>query len=222
MAYRDVQMSTSAAAEQPAPRRRLTVEGRRQELITAALQLFSDRPADEVTLDDVAARAGVSRALAYRYFGTRADIYVAAMRSAADEMLALLDPPRDAPPLTRLVEAIRLFFEFAEAHATGFQALLSGHPGAHSGTVGAIVEEVRAALFDRLVEGMGRQKVSAELRLALRSWIASAEAAALDWLTHRDVPRRAVEDFVLSQLYAALTVAATHDQEVARFLEGLQ
>jgi hypothetical protein len=69
---------------------------------------------------------------------------------------------------------------------------------------------------------MGRREVSAQLRLALRSWIAAAEAAALDWLTHRDVPRRAVEDFVLSQLYAALTVAATGDPEVARFLEGLQ
>ncbi|HEX3707131.1 MAG TPA: TetR/AcrR family transcriptional regulator [Mycobacteriales bacterium] len=216
-------MSTTARPATPsAPRRRLTVEDRRQELIAAALELFSDRPADEITLDDVAARAGVSRALAYRYFGTRAEIYVAAMRSAADEMLALLDPSHDADPLTRLVEAIRLFFEFAEAHATGFQALLSGHPGARAGTVGAIVEEVRGALFDRLVEGMGRRQVSAELRLALRSWIAAAEAAALDWLTNRDLPRRAVEDFLLSQLYAALTVAATGDREVAQFLEGLQ
>src|SRR5580698_5967843 len=114
--------STTATAAHSGARRRLTVEGRRQELITAALELFSNRPADEVTLDDVAARAGVSRALAYRYFGTRADIYVAAMRSAADEMLALLDPPHEASPLTRVVEAIRMFFEFAQAHATGFQA----------------------------------------------------------------------------------------------------
>lgn len=203
-------------------RRRLTVADRRAELIAAALELFSDRPAAEVTLDDVAARAGVSRALAYRYFGTRGDIYVAAMRSAADQMLALLDPPHDADPLDRVIEAIRQFFTFAEAHATGFQALLSGHPGARAGTVGAIVEEVRGALFDRLVEGMGRREVSAELRLALRAWIATAEAAALDWLTNRDVPRRAVEDFVLAQLYSALTVAATHDREVARFLEGLR
>jgi AcrR family transcriptional regulator len=215
MAYRDAGMSTST-------RRRLTVEDRRQELIAAALELFSSRPADEVTLDDVATKAGVSRALAYRYFGSRGEIYVAAMRSAADEMLALLDPPHDADPLTRVIEAIRLFFTFAEAHATGFQALLSGHPGARAGAIGEIVEEVRGALFDRLVAGMGRREVSADLRLALRSWIAAAEAAAFDWLTHRDVPRKRVEDFVLSQLYAALTVAATRDPEVARFMEGLR
>jgi AcrR family transcriptional regulator len=203
------------------PRRRLAVADRRAELIAAALELFSDRPADEVTLDDVAAAAGVSRALAYRYFGTRGEIYVAAMRSAADQMLALLDPPHDAPPLDRLVEAIRRFFDFAEEHATGFQALLAGHPGAQQGAIGSIVEEVRAALYDRLVEGMGLRKVSAELRLALNAWISGAEAAALDWLTHRDLPRRTVEDFLLSQLYAALSVAATRDRDVARFLQGL-
>jgi hypothetical protein len=68
---------------------------------------------------------------------------------------------------------------------------------------------------------MALQQVSPELRLALSAWIAGAEAAAHDWLTNRDLPRRSVEDFLLSQLYAGLSVAATRDREVARFLEGL-
>jgi AcrR family transcriptional regulator len=214
-------MSTVSSAGS-APRRRLAVEDRRQELIAAALELFSSRPADEVTLDDVAAQAGVSRALAYRYFSGRAEIYVAALRQAADHLLALLDPPHDAPPLDRIVEAIHRMFDFAEEHATGFQALLSGHPAAQSGTVGEIVDEVRVALYGRLLEGMGRREASPDLRLALTSWFAAAEGAARDWLAHRDLPRRTVEDFVLAQLYAALTAAATRDRQVARFLEGLR
>jgi hypothetical protein len=118
--------------------------------------------------------------------------------------------------------AVHRYFDFVEEHATGFQALLAGHPAAQPGTVGEIVEEVRGALFDRLVEGMGRRHVSAELRLALRTWIAAAEAAALDWLSNRDLPRSDVEDFVLNQLYSALTVAASGDPEVARFMEELR
>lgn len=216
-------MSTTAAS--PAgqqPRRRLAVEDRRQELIAAALQLFSQRPAEEVTLDDVAVQAGVSRALAYRYFGGRSEIYVAALRQAADHLLALLDPPHDASPLIRIIEAIHRMFDFAEEHDAGFQALLSGHPGAQAGVVGGIIDEVREALFSRLVEGMGRTDVSADLRLALTTWFAGAEAAARDWLVHRDLPRSTVEDFVLAQLYAALATTAPRDLEVARFLEGLQ
>lgn len=212
-------MSTRTA---PQPRRRLAVADRREELIEAALVLFSSRPADEVTLDDVAVQAGVSRALAYRYFGTRSEIYVAAMRTAADRLLALLDPPHEDSPLIRVIVAIHRYFDFVEEHATGFQALLAGHPAAQSGTVGDIVEEVRSALFDRLVEGMGRRAVSADLRLALRIWIAGAEAAALDWLANRDLPRQTVEDFVLGQLYAVLEQAASHDPEVATFMAALQ
>jgi len=212
-------VSTRTVAQ---PRRRLAVADRREELIEAALVLFSRFPADEVTLDDVAVQAGVSRALAYRYFGTRAEMYVAAMRAAADRLLALLDPPHEDSPLIRVIEAIRRYFNFVEEHATGFQALLAGHPAAQSGTVGDIVEEVRAALFDRLVEGMGRRGVSAALRLALRTWIAGAEAAALDWLANRDLPRGTVEDFVLGQLYAVLNQAAIGDAEVATFLAELQ
>jgi hypothetical protein len=144
------------------------------------------------------------------------------MRTAADRLLALLDPPHDDSPLTRLIEAIHRYFDFVEEHATGFQALLGGHPAAQSGIVGTIIEEVRGALFGRLVEGMGRRQVSADLRLALRTWIAGAEAAALDWLDHRDIPRATVEDYVLSQLYAALTTTAGRDPEVARFMAELQ
>jgi AcrR family transcriptional regulator len=204
------------------PRRRLAVEDRREELIQAALVLFSSRPADEVSLDDIAAQAGVSRALAYRYFGSRGEIYVEAMRAAADQFLRLLDPPHDSSPLVRIVAAIHRYFDFVEDHAAGFQALLRGDPASHAGTVGAIVEEVRTALFDRLVEGMGRRRATPELRLALRTWIAGAEAAALDWLANGDLERRGVEDFLLNQLYGALTLAARADNDVARFLKELQ
>jgi AcrR family transcriptional regulator len=197
------------------------VEDRREELVDAALQLFSNHAADEVTLDDIARQAGVSRALAYRYFGSRSEIYVVAMRRAADQFLTLLDPPHDSAPLVRIIEAIQRFFDFVEDHAAGFKALLRGDPAAESGAVGAIVAEVRAALYDRLVEGMGRRAATPELRLALRTWIAGAEAAALDWLTHRDLDRRVVEDFLLDQLYAELSIVARSDKDVATFMKGL-
>jgi AcrR family transcriptional regulator len=211
----------SARTASPPRRRRLAVEDRRDELIDAALVLFSSRPAEEVTLDDIARQAGVSRALAYRYFGSRAEIYVEAMRRAADQFLVLMDPPHDSAPLVRVVEAIRRYFDFAADHATGFQALLRGDPASQSGAVGEMVEEVRSALFARLVEGMGRSAASPQLRLALRTWIAGAEAAALDWLVNRDLDRRAVEDFLLEQLYAALSTVARGDEDVAKFLKGL-
>jgi len=211
-----------AVSTAPTPRRRrLAVADRRHELIDAALVLFSSQPADDVTLDDIARQAGVSRALAYRYFGNRADIYAEAMRRAADEFLTRLDPPRNGTPLARIVQAIHGYFDFAEEHAAGFQALLRGDPASQAGAVGEIVAEVRAALFDRLVDGMGRRAATPQLRLALHAWIAGAEAAGLDWLSHRDLDRQVVEDFLLDQLYNALAAVGRTDDDVATFLRGI-
>lgn len=86
-----------AARESPqltgtAARRRLSVGERRDELINAALELLSSRAATEVSMDDVAASAGASRALIYHYFGSKQELYLEALHRAAGDLTALLHP----------------------------------------------------------------------------------------------------------------------------------
>ena len=69
-------------------RRRLAVEDRRGELLQACLQIIGTKPWDEVSMADVAAAAGASKPLLYHYFSTKSDLYLAAVRSAADELRA--------------------------------------------------------------------------------------------------------------------------------------
>ncbi|MEV0488664.1 TetR/AcrR family transcriptional regulator [Streptomyces atratus] len=90
---------TPAAAPPNRAYRRLSVQERRTQLLGAALTLFAHRAPDEVSLDEVAAVAGVSRPLVYRYFpGGRQQLYEAALRSAADELkLCFAEPPEDPP-----------------------------------------------------------------------------------------------------------------------------
>ena len=84
----------------PPAYRRLSVEERRSQLLDAALSLFAHRAPEEVSLDDVAEAAGVSRPLVYRYFpGGKQQLYEAALRSAADELRAVLRrTPRGPAP----------------------------------------------------------------------------------------------------------------------------
>jgi len=49
-------------------RRRLSPEDRRAELLALGAEVFGKRPYDEVRIDEIAERAGVSRALMYHYF----------------------------------------------------------------------------------------------------------------------------------------------------------
>ncbi|GAB3662879.1 TetR/AcrR family transcriptional regulator [Actinocorallia lasiicapitis] len=195
-------------------RRRLSVDERRDELIAAALELFSRRPPEEISIDDVAAAAGASRALVYHYFGGKQELYVAALRSAATQLGDLLTPPSEGGPLERLAISLRRYFDFVEDHAPGYLAMLRGGPASRSGELGEIVESVRAILLDRILKEMGLAEPSPILRITLRSWMAGVETAALDWLEHRDLPRDQLESLLVDQNIVLIYNAAQRDPAV--------
>ncbi|OUC95958.1 TetR/AcrR family transcriptional regulator [Streptosporangium minutum] len=221
--------STSGAAKQAKPvaegarpaRRRLSVDRRREELMAAALELFSTRDAEDVSIDDVASAAGASRALVYHYFGGKQELYVAALKSAAAQLEARLRPPEGGRPLDDLSGGLTRYFDFVEEHAAGFAALLKGGPANRSGEIGEIVDSVRHRLFRLIMKQMRVDEPGPALRITLRSWIASVETAGLDWLEHRDIERPALERMLVDQMVALLGVAAAHDPQVERLLEGL-
>lgn len=202
-------------------RRRLSVDERREELLNAALELFGHRRAADVSIDDVAAAAGASRALVYHYFGSKEELYLAALRTAARRLDLLLQPPTEGKPLDRLAIVLSHYFDFVEEHADGFAALLRSGPGAREGEIGQIVDHVRSLLINRLLEGIGVAEPWPVLRVTLRSWIASVETAGLDWLEHRDMPRPDLERLLVSQMTALLGAGAEHDPRTAETLTEL-
>lgn len=199
-------------------RRRLSVDERREELLNAALELFGHRRAADVSIDDVAAAAGASRALVYHYFGSKEELYLAALRTAARRLDRLLQPPTEGKPLERLAIVLSRYFDFVEEHADGYAALLRSGPGAREGEIGRIVDHVRSLLVNRLLEGLGVTEPRPVLRVTLRSWIASVETAGLDWLEYRDMPRPDLEKLLVSQMIALLGAGAEHDSQTANAL----
>lgn len=204
------------ATPRTAPRRRLSVDRRRDELIEAALDLLSQRGPDEVSVDDVAQAAGASRALVYHYFGTKQELYAAALSKAAAELTRRLSQvERGDTPLQRLDRSVRAFVEFAEAHSAGFVALLGGSAGYGSGSdSAALVHSVEDTVYELLVEGLNEPTpVDPLVRMTLKCWVAAAETAVLDWLKHRDMARADVEQQLIVQL-GALLMAIGHEVPV--------
>ncbi|MER6575413.1 MULTISPECIES: TetR/AcrR family transcriptional regulator [unclassified Nonomuraea] len=197
------------------------MDRRREELMAAALELFSTRDAEDVSIDDVASAAGASRALVYHYFGGKQELYVAALRSAAEQLESRLRPAEGGRPLDELAAGLGRYFDFVEEHAAGFAALLRGGPANRAGEVGEIVDGVRRRLFRLIQKQMRVEEPSPVLRTTLRSWIASVETAGLDWLEHRDVERPILEKMLVDHMVALLGVAAAYDGEVGELLDVL-
>lgn len=68
--------------EATAPRWRRRKEARPQEIVDAALEVFSERGFAAARLDDVAARAGVSKGTLYLYFPNKEELFKAVVRAA--------------------------------------------------------------------------------------------------------------------------------------------
>ncbi|WP_158015710.1 TetR/AcrR family transcriptional regulator [Mycobacterium basiliense] len=77
-------------------RRRLSPEDRRAELLALGAEVFGKRPYDEVRIDEIAERAGVSRALMYHYFPDKRAFFAAVVKDEADR---LYEATNIAPPV---------------------------------------------------------------------------------------------------------------------------
>ncbi|WP_042386945.1 TetR/AcrR family transcriptional regulator [Streptacidiphilus melanogenes] len=203
--------TTGAAASRP--RRRLSVEQRREQLIAVALDMFARHAPEEVSIDDIAAAAGASRPLVYHYFPGKQALYEEAIRRAGEQLAALFEEPQEGPLSDRLHRVMGRYLDFVEHHGPGFAALLrNASPAASPGT-GAVVDQVRHAAERCVLEHLELTEPSPRMRLAVRTWIGNAEITALAWLADQEQERRLqreelqlklVQEFVMQLLVAQI------------------
>ncbi|MFF4753419.1 TetR/AcrR family transcriptional regulator [Streptomyces sp. NPDC002514] len=203
--------------------RRLSVEERRSQLIDAALSLFAHRRPEDVSLDDVAEVAGVSRPLVYRYFpGGKQQLYEAAVGSAADELEQCFDEPRQGPRLLRLTRALDRYLTFVDGHDTGFSALLQGGSVVETRRTSAIVDGVRRAAAVHIYNHLDITEPGPRMRMTVRMWITAVEAASLIWLDEdKQPPLDELRDWLVEQFVALLTVTAGRDPQTAALIAAL-
>lgn len=197
-------------------RRRMGVDERRQQLIGVALELFSHRSPDDVSIDEIAAAAGISRPLVYHYFPGKQSLYEAALGRAADELAGRFLEAHEGPLGARLLRVMGRFFDFVEEHGPGFAALMRGGPAGGSSTADALIDGVRQAAYEQIIAHLGvSAPASARLDLVVRSWVSLAESTALLWLDGRRVPRAELELQLVHGFAALAAVSAAYDQEMA-------
>lgn len=178
------------------PPRIAVTEMRRRALIGAALREISDRGTLEVTVAQIAARAGVSSALAHHYFGGKEDLILATMRHLLSEFadgvrtrLREAGTPRER--LSAIIEGSFGDDQFHRATITAwltFYAKALSSPGAarllavyqrrlHTNLRHALRGLLPAEDVDRIAEALGALIDGVYLREALRGRVVNPAAA---------------------------------------------
>jgi len=192
------------------PRTYLQRDTRRLKLLELGLRLFATRSYDDVSIDDVAREAGMSKGLLYHYFGGKRAFYTEVVRFAVDNLLErlVIDPALSGPENAR--RGLLAWFEFVAQQGDAYLAIMHGGLGAADDAVGPIIEEARRVLVDRILEGLEVDVPPPSVRIAVRSWIGAVETAALDWASHRDQEPPEIVDMLMAGLFAQLLVASHH------------
>jgi AcrR family transcriptional regulator len=208
---RPVRRLVRAAASRPKRRIRLDNDERRAQILALARKAFSDRLYDDVSIDDLAREARISKGLLYHYFPTKRDLYVAGLREIADELVQRVTAiPVDLPPAERVRAGLDAYLDHITQHARAYVSLMRGGIGSDP-EVAHVVEAVRTRLAARFLEGSPFQKMltgNVRFETAVRGWIGFVEGATIDWCANPRMSRDEMRELLTQILGSIMAVVA--------------
>lgn len=158
----------------------MSQDDRRRQLLGIGLRMLVEKPIQELSIDDVAAEAGISRGLLFHYYPTKTDYYDAVVGAACRRVLRNIAPDADLDPVADAGTALRQFVERFYAQIDrrrGFYlALVFGSGRISLGGEG--VESHRMSVARRVADAMG---LADDQVPAVHAWTAYVEDRALLW-----------------------------------------
>lgn len=194
-------------------RRRLAPQQRREQLLDVGAAMFAEKPYDDVFVEDIVMRAGVSRALFYHYFASKRDLYVAIFKRASDRLLARTSPDPKLPLADQLAKGLEAHIQYFADHPFEAVTLNRGALSDDPAIQAIITEELNVigqCLIDKLVSE-GRRRDGTEI--AVEGWLAFVRGACVRWAQSREITRAELTDMCLRAFGCALGYPSTLQPE---------
>ncbi|WP_438352321.1 TetR/AcrR family transcriptional regulator [Microbacterium sp. CJ88] len=178
-------------------RTRLTRDERRAQLVASAVAFLADSSLDDLTMEVLSERVGVSRALLFHYFGSRQGLHREVVITAAAALLEASAPRSELPPRERLDDTLLRIVGFVRDHRGTFFSLVRGVASGDP-VVRVAVDRSRDENAQRVVDVFTELGVpdSPLLRVALRSWVSFAEEVLVEMALGTDAAPEAIVAFL--------------------------
>jgi AcrR family transcriptional regulator len=195
------------------PRRRLSPEDRRAELLALGAEVFGQRPYDEVRIDEIAERAGVSRALMYHYFPDKRAFFAAVVKGQADQLFETTNAPLPGQSLFEEVrDGVLAYMQYHQEHPQAAWAAYVGL-GRSDPVLLGIDDEAKDRQMEHImsriieVEGPGTvlaPDVERDLRIVIHGWLALTFEICRQRIMHPETDAGHLSDTCAHSLLDAL------------------
>jgi AcrR family transcriptional regulator len=170
-------MSTTPKYSRLAPARR------REQILDAANALFSVRGYDEVSIEDIASSAGVTRGLVHHYFGGRKEVYIALLERLGAQREEQIPQPTGRSARARVGDTVTRWLDWTQANRTIWLATLGrGEDIADPDIRRVVTELVSRAVALLAAHHADIAHDSPRLRYALECWTGLNRTATRRWL----------------------------------------
>ena len=196
--------------------RRLAPAERREQILDTANTLFAERGYDEVTIEDIASAAGVTRGLVHHYFGGRKDVYIALIERLGAVREERLPPPVGRTARARVKDSVSRWLDWTEANRTLWLATIARGEDMTDPDVSRIASElVRRAVAVLAAFHAEIAEDSPRLRYALECWSGLNRAATRRWL-NGEATRDATHELLASTLEHVLRTFGARSERSGR------
>jgi AcrR family transcriptional regulator len=187
-------------------RRRVGRAEREQQILDAAVEVFTERGFQNASMDAVAERVGVTKPVLYTHFGSKDGLLLACIARARAELLeattAAVAAADGAEHMMR--SGIRAFFDYIDSQGPAWMIGYS-----EPLVAGAALEAVRAQQTDFLATLLAAHKPDTDPQ-RLEAWaqiiVGACERLAL-WRSTRDISAEQATEYVMDLAWTGLSGA---------------
>ncbi|SMD23745.1 transcriptional regulator, TetR family [Lentzea albidocapillata] len=172
---------------------RMTGKERREQLLDVSRALFAEKGFDATSVEEIAARASVSKPVVYEHFGGKEGIYAVVVDR---EMQRLMDQIVDAldggsHPRELLEQAACALLDYIEGSADGFRILVRDSPVASSsGTFSSLLNDIASQVEHILGLHFARQGYDRKLAALYAQALVGMVALTGQWWLEARKPKK--------------------------------
>ncbi|MFF5976504.1 TetR/AcrR family transcriptional regulator [Streptomyces sp. NPDC012769] len=150
----DVAIDGSTSEQKPRRGRRVRMTGaeRREQLLDIGRTLFAEKGFEGTSVEEIAAKAGVSKPVVYEHFGGKEGLYAVVVDREMRQLLDMVTGALTAGhPRELLEQAAFALLDYIERYTDGFRILVRDSPVAQStGTFASLISDIATQVEDIL------------------------------------------------------------------------
>ena len=194
-------------------RARMTAAERREQLVDISRGLFAERGFDGTSIEEIAARAGVSKPVVYEHFGGKEGLYAVVVDREVRQLLGMMQDSLNADhPRVLLEQAAFALLDYIEQAPDGFRILVRDSPiGSASGSFVSIIGDIASRVEHILAAEFTARGFDAEVApLYAQMLVGMVGTTGQWWLDTRQPEKQVVAEHLVNLAWNGLSGMERH------------